>query len=192
MIIWSLLLIWLFHLSHSFIFFWFHFYHCMYGCMFCMLLFNFVNYVFLLLRLCILIVMHVLSCVFCFIVSFYVLFVCKCLLYYCHRVSTQLQLTKYISINNIWIMLKSPVNQNQTFTAKHVVMHSEGDKSFVVIGGWFQYCIDKPCLAPSVRKTYVGLQLQLDIINKWLSQCGPRDSFVFPYFTKNCLPVIMA
>jgi len=26
-------------------------------------------------------------------VSFYVLFVCKCVLYYCHRVATQLQLT---------------------------------------------------------------------------------------------------
>jgi len=63
-----------------------------------MLLFNFVNYVPLLLCLCIIIiiiviVVYVPFCVFCFIVSFCVLFVCKCVLYYCHRVSTQLQLT---------------------------------------------------------------------------------------------------
>jgi hypothetical protein len=32
-------------------------------------------------------------CLFCFTVSFCVLFVCKCELYYCHRVATQLQLT---------------------------------------------------------------------------------------------------
>ena len=69
-------------------------FHCMciyiYDCMFCTLLFNFVNYVFLLLHLCILLVMYVL---FCFIVLFYVKFVCKCVPYCCHRVSTQLQLT---------------------------------------------------------------------------------------------------
>ena len=59
----------------------------------CMLLFNFVNYVFLLLCLCILIVMYVLLCLFCFTVLFCVLFVCKCVLYCCHRMSTQLRLT---------------------------------------------------------------------------------------------------
>jgi len=64
--------------------------------MFCILLFNFVYYVFLLLCLCILIV--IMFCVFCFIVLFYVLFVCKCVLYYCHGVSTQLQLR---NISNI-------------------------------------------------------------------------------------------
>jgi hypothetical protein len=75
-------------------------YYCIYSCMFCKLLFNFVNCVFLLLRVCILllvlrilIVNYVPFWVLCFIVLFCVLFVCKCVLYYCHRVSTQLQLT---------------------------------------------------------------------------------------------------
>jgi hypothetical protein len=68
-------------------------YHCIYGGVFCVFLFNFVSYVFLLLCLCIPIVIYVPYCVFCFIVLFYVLFVCKCVLYCCHRVSTQLQLT---------------------------------------------------------------------------------------------------
>jgi hypothetical protein len=54
-----------------------------------MLPFNFLNYVFLLLRLYILIVIYVPFCVFCFIVFL-------CVLYYCYRVSTQLQLTIYI------------------------------------------------------------------------------------------------
>ena len=106
--------------------------NCIYGCMFCMLLFKFVNYVFLLLCLCIRIVMFIYSycyfmysycyvyvflllclcifiimyvpfCVFCFIVLFCVPFVCKCVLYCCHRVATQLQLTN-ISYHVIQIL----------------------------------------------------------------------------------------
>ena len=37
--------------------------------------------------------LFVLFCVLFVFVLFYVLFVCKCVFYYCHRVSTQLQLT---------------------------------------------------------------------------------------------------
>jgi len=89
-IIRNLLLIWLLLFSYSFGSI---LYHCIYGCVFCSLLFDFVNYVFLLLCLCILIVIYVPFCVFCFIVLFCVLFVCKCVLYCCHRVSTQQLLT---------------------------------------------------------------------------------------------------
>jgi hypothetical protein len=76
-------------------------------------LFNTVVYIFLLISLCVLIVCLLIAtltegfpcfflsckanfcvvlCIVCF-VSFSVLFVCVCVLYYCHRVATQLQLT---------------------------------------------------------------------------------------------------
>jgi len=72
----------------------------LYHCVFCMILFNFVNYVFLLLCLCIITIIFIINVVtyvpfyvFCFIVLFCVLFVCKCVLYCCHRVSTELKST---------------------------------------------------------------------------------------------------
>jgi len=58
-------------------------------------------YVYVFLLLCILIVMYVPFCVFCFIVLFCTLFLCKCVLYYCHRVSTQLQSTNILEIDSV-------------------------------------------------------------------------------------------
>jgi hypothetical protein len=72
------------------------FLYIIYGHMFCMLLFNFVNVVLLLFYLYILIVMYVPVRVFRYIVLFCVLFVCKCVMYYCHKVSSRLQLTNNI------------------------------------------------------------------------------------------------
>ena len=66
---------------------------------FALLLFNFVNYILLLLCLYILIVMFIyfycyVRSVLCILFHFVVLcIVCKCVLYYCHRVTTQLHLT---------------------------------------------------------------------------------------------------
>jgi hypothetical protein len=87
--------------SYSFILLWFHFYDCVYGLCCVCFLFIFVNSKFLL--LCcwrILIAIYVLFCVFCFIVLLCVLFVCKYVLYYCHRLSIQWQLTN-ISHHNL-------------------------------------------------------------------------------------------
>ena len=95
-------------------------YYFMYGCMFCMLLFHFVNYVFLLLCVCILIFICVPFWVFCFIVLFCVLILCKCVLYYYHRVSPQLQLTNTYIISH---HITSHHITSHHITSHHITSH---------------------------------------------------------------------
>ena len=53
-------------------------------------------------------------------VLFYVLFVCKCVLYYCHRVETQLQLT---NISYHIISLYGSKGPTLTFVGPCIVIH---------------------------------------------------------------------
>jgi len=61
-------------------------------------------------------------------VSFSVLFVCKCVLYYCHRVATQLQLTNisyHITNQGIYCHKCTQVFMSSTRYYCHILMKSE-------------------------------------------------------------------
>jgi len=121
-----------------------------YGCVFCMLLFNFVNYVFLWLR--ILIGMYVLFWEFCFAV-FCVLLVCKCILYYCHRVATQLQLTNIsyrrlgheaehshlsiVKVKNVWRCISS---NPYTLMSYYLIKYTN---NFIFFTSFINHCLPK-------------------------------------------------
>ena len=67
----------------------------------------------------------VVLCIVCF-VSFYVLFVCKCVLYFCHWVTTQLQLTNISYHIDCWYSAESLFNH-----------HTGGDAIFSLSGIWY-------------------------------------------------------
>jgi hypothetical protein len=70
----------------------------------------------------ILIVMDVPFWVFCFILLFCALFVCKCVLYYRHLVSTQLQLTN-ISYHQLCVLFNNvirPTLANSVLVTNHL------------------------------------------------------------------------
>ena len=58
--------------------------------------------------------MYVPFCVFYFTLSFCVLFVCKCVLYYCHRVSTQFQFKNISSLSSSMICTREGVVEKST------------------------------------------------------------------------------
>jgi hypothetical protein len=80
-------------------------YHFIYSCMFRFLLFNIADYVFFILMYsyCYVYVCSILGILFFYVVR--VLFLCECVLYYCHRVPTQLQLTN-VSYYTISLLLQ--------------------------------------------------------------------------------------
>ena len=105
--------------------------------------------------------MYVPLCVFCFIVLFCVFFVCKCVLYYCHRVSTQLQLTN-ISYPIIYrIIIVHCINN---FYGKHWARLS-------------QNCPDHP--GPDYQVADYRVTILVTLLKRvWIIPCGNEVAIV--------------
>ena len=83
----------------------------------------------------------VLLCVlFVSIVLFFVLFVCKCVLYYCHRMSTQLQLTnisyRIVSYSIIWYDIISYHNMSYVISYQININPSATNVIYIYIYIW--------------------------------------------------------
>jgi hypothetical protein len=156
--------IWTF--TESFIFFGSTVYHCIYGCMLCMLLFNFVYYVFLL--LCMFRSGHCASLccsvywALCFIVLFCVLFMCICVLCYCHRASTQLQLS------NILYYIISYKADNEQFTSKLLLLSKQAASKTLCQDPAHMYIYStQMCL----HCNHTNLLYRVSCVQKWLIWC---------------------
>ena len=133
------------------------FYHCIYDCMFCMLIFNFVNYVFycfvylfLLLYMCYSVYSASLWCSVLF-------FMCHCVLYCCHRVPTQLQLTNvsyhissHISYRNYHIVYIVSVGCSMSVCEQYVTVDGQKDLKCLLLPEFSIYIYIYICMGVCV------------------------------------------
>ena len=64
------------------------------------------------------------------ILLFYILFVCKCVLYYCHRVSNPIADNKYINIK-----ININIKTEKLFKSKRVILHIRQEGNFFIYDG---------------------------------------------------------